>query len=147
MILTLVAGGILYPIIFHRLFDQIGFAWTCRAIGLVILVTIAIPITVFQLRVKPSCKRKLLDLMAFREPAYTFFVLGGTLEFISLNIPFYYIQYFAISEGITTNGLGFYLLSILTTLDLFWGEYYQIYLPILLAHSTSSLHARLFLGP
>ncbi|GMG33042.1 unnamed protein product [Aspergillus oryzae] len=38
-----------------------------------------------------------------------------TLEFISLNIPFYYIQYFAISEGITTNGLGFYLLSILTT--------------------------------
>lgn len=115
MILTLVAGGILYPIIFHRLFDQIGFAWTCRAIGLVILVTIAIPITVFQLRVKPSCKRKLLDLMAFREPAYTFFVLGGTLEFISLNIPFYYIQYFAISEGITTNGLGFYLLSILTT--------------------------------
>ncbi|RMZ41958.1 monocarboxylate permease [Aspergillus flavus] len=114
-------GGILYPIIFHRLFDQIGFAWTCRAIGLVILVTIAIPITVFQLRVKPSCKRKLLDLMAFREPAYTFFVLGGTLEFISLNIPFYYIQYFAISEGITTNGLGFYLLSILTTLDLLAG--------------------------
>lgn len=115
MILTLVAGGILYPIIFHRLFDQIGFAWTCRAIGLVILVTIAIPITVFQLRVKPSGKRKLLDLMAFHEPAYTFFVLGETLEFISLNIPFYYIQYFAISEGITTNGLGFYLLSILTT--------------------------------
>ncbi|RAQ64548.1 monocarboxylate permease [Aspergillus flavus] len=108
-------GGILYPIIFHRLFDQIGFAWTCRAIGLVILVTIAIPITVFQLRVKPSGRRKLLDLMAFREPAYTFFVLGGTLEFISLNILFYYIQYFAISEGITTNGLGFYLLSILTT--------------------------------
>ncbi|KAE8328052.1 major facilitator superfamily domain-containing protein [Aspergillus sergii] len=108
-------GGILYPIIFHRLFDQIGFAWTCRSIGLVILVTIAIPITVFRLRVKPSGKQKLLDLMAFREPAYTFFVLGRTLEFISLNIPFYYIQYFAISEGIATNGLGSYLLSIMTT--------------------------------
>ncbi|KAF7624932.1 hypothetical protein AFLA_001809 [Aspergillus flavus NRRL3357] len=100
-------GGILYPIIFHRLFDQIGFAWTCRAIGLVILVTIAIPITVFQLRVKPSCKRKLLDLMAFREPAYTFFVLGGTLEFISLNIPFYYIQYFAITAGVILQNWGF----------------------------------------
>ncbi|KAE8358936.1 major facilitator superfamily domain-containing protein [Aspergillus caelatus] len=89
---VLVAGGILYPIIFQQLFDQIGFAWTCRAIGLVILVTIAIPITVFRLRVKPSGKRKLLDLVAFREPAYTFFVLGGTLEFISLNIPFYYVN-------------------------------------------------------
>ncbi|KAE8318201.1 hypothetical protein BDV41DRAFT_560961 [Aspergillus transmontanensis] len=53
--------------------------------------------------------------MAFCEPAYTFFVLGGTLEFISLNIPFYYIQSFSISEGIATDGLGFYLLSILTT--------------------------------
>ncbi|KAE8378992.1 major facilitator superfamily domain-containing protein [Aspergillus bertholletiae] len=112
-------GGILYPIIFHRLLDRIGFGWTCRAIGLVIFVTIAIPITVFRLRVKPSGKRKLLELEAFREPAYTFFVLGCTLEFISLNIPFYYIQYYAIREGIATTDLGFYLLSILTTGSVF----------------------------
>lgn len=79
-------GGIIYPIIFHKLCDEIGFGWTVRAIGLVIFVTLLIPLLVFRVRVVPSSKRRLLDLAAFKEPAYTFFVLGGLLTFVSLNI-------------------------------------------------------------
>lgn len=112
-------GGILYPIIFHRLCDEIGFGWTVRAIGLVILVTLAIPLTVFRVRVKPAKKRKALDLGAFKEPAYTSFVLGGLLTFVALNIPFFYIQYFAISKGIAKGEVGFYLLSVITTGSVF----------------------------
>ncbi|KZF18992.1 MFS general substrate transporter [Xylona heveae TC161] len=112
-------GGILYPIIFHRLSRQIGFGWTVRAIGLVILVTLLIPLLVFRVRVLPPNKRKVLDLPAFKEPAYVSFVLGGLLTFISLNIPFFYIQYFAITKKIAADEMGFYLLSIITTGSVF----------------------------
>lgn len=67
----------------------------------------------------PSKRRKMLDLPAFKEPAYTAFVLGGTLTFVSLNIPFFYIQYYAISNDIAADKLGFYLLSIITTGSVF----------------------------
>ncbi|KAL4892315.1 major facilitator superfamily domain-containing protein [Aspergillus ambiguus] len=112
-------GGILYPIVFHRLCDRIGFGWTTRAIGLIIFVTLFIPLLVFRIRVAPASKRKLIDLSAFAEPAYIWFVLGGTLTFVSLNIPFFYIQYFSIQQDIASGELAFYLLSIITTGSVF----------------------------
>jgi predicted MFS family arabinose efflux permease len=56
----------------------------------------------------------MMDVSAFKEPAYTFFVLGGMMTFISLNIPFFYIQYFAVTKKIAADKVGFYLLSIIT---------------------------------
>ncbi|KAJ6094959.1 MFS general substrate transporter [Penicillium canescens] len=112
-------GGILYPVIFHKLSNRIGYGWTVRAIGLVILVTLLIPLAVFRVRVMPASKRKSMDLSAFKELAYTFFVLGGLLTFISLNIPFFYIQSYAINKGIPADGMSFYLLSIITTGSVF----------------------------
>ncbi|KAJ5610832.1 MFS general substrate transporter [Penicillium lagena] len=117
--LDLCLGGVLYPIIFHRLIDRIGFGWTVRAISLIIFITLLIPLLVFRIRVQPSSKRKMLDLSAFKEPAYTFFVLGGMLTFISLNIPFFYIQYFAVTKKIAADEVGFYLLSIITAGSVF----------------------------
>ncbi|KAJ5811776.1 MFS general substrate transporter [Penicillium riverlandense] len=108
-------GGVLYPIIFHRLIDRIGFGWTVRAMGLIVFITLLIPLLVFKIRAQPSSKRKMMDLSAFKEPAYTFFVLGGILTFISLNIPFFYIQYFAVTKKVAADEVGFYLLSIITT--------------------------------
>ena len=67
----------------------------------------------------PSSKRRIIDLNAFKEPAYLSFVLGGTLTFISLNIPFFYIQYFGLKQEIATRELAFYLLSIITTGSVF----------------------------
>ncbi|KAF7535961.1 hypothetical protein G7054_g4974 [Neopestalotiopsis clavispora] len=108
-------GGILYPIMFHKLNDQIGFGWTVRTIGLVMFSTLLIPIALFRVRVVPSKQRKLLDVTALRVPAYLTFVFGGLITFISLNIPFFYIQYFAISTGLSDDEVGFYLLSVITT--------------------------------
>jgi MFS family permease len=60
-----------------------------------------------------------MDLPAFKEPAYDFFVMGGLLTFISLNIPFFYIQSYGQEKGIPADGMGFYLLSIITTGSVF----------------------------
>ncbi|KAB8072491.1 hypothetical protein BDV29DRAFT_202313 [Aspergillus leporis] len=37
------------------------------------------------------------------------------LSFVSLNIPFFYIQYFALENSIAADQLAFYLLSVITT--------------------------------
>jgi predicted MFS family arabinose efflux permease len=109
------AGGVIYPIVFHRLQPQIGFAWTTRVIGFMILATLAVPLTVLKVRVVPAKKRKLVDLVAFTEPAYVLFILGGMVTFMGLYVPFFYIQYFSTSTGVTDSNLGFYLLAILNT--------------------------------
>ena len=80
-----------------------------------ILATLAVPLTVLKVRVIPASKRKLVDWIAFTEPAYILFILGGLVTFMGLYVPFFYIQYFAVSTGITDNNLGFYLLAILNT--------------------------------
>ena len=109
------AGGVIYPIVFHRLQPQIGFGWTTRVIGLMILATLAVPLTVIKVRVVPATKRKLVDWVAFTEPAYLLFIFGGLVCFMGLYVPFFYIQYFSVSTGVTDNNLGFYLLAILNT--------------------------------
>ncbi|KAJ6438232.1 Endoglucanase-1 [Purpureocillium lavendulum] len=126
---NILTGGILYPIMFHRLLDRIGFAWTVRALGLVMIVTSIIPLLIFRPRPRPPSKRRLIDLTAFKEPAYTSFVLGAMLTSVTINIPFYYIQYYAISTGVASNELGFYFLSIMTT-----GSFFGRVLPNLLAN-------------
>ena len=109
------SGGVIYPIVFHRLQPQIGFAWTTRVIGFVILATLAIPLVVIKVRVIPASKRKLVDWVAFTEPAYVFFILGGLITFMGIYVPFFYIQYFAVATDVTDDNLGFYLLAILNT--------------------------------
>jgi hypothetical protein len=105
-----------------------GFGWTVRAIGLVIFVTLLVPLAALRVRVMPSSKRKPMDLPAFKEPAYTFFVVGGLLTFISLNTPFFYIQSYATNKGISADGMGFYPLSIITTGSVF-GRIFPTSLP------------------
>ena len=69
-------GGVIYPIMFYKLLPQVGFGWTVRIIGFTIMATLAIPCTVMKMRVKPAAKRKLIDLSAFKEPAYSVFCLA-----------------------------------------------------------------------
>ena len=108
-------GGVIYPIVFHRLQPQIGFGWTTRVLGFIMLATLIIPNTVIKVRVLPASKRKLFDAKALTEPAYLLFVLGGLVTFLGLYVPLFYIQYFAVSTKITDDNLGFYLLAILNT--------------------------------
>lgn len=68
---------------------------------------------------QPSGGRKLIDWPAFKEPAYVSFISGGILVYITLNIPFYYISSFAITNGIAHGDLAFYLLPIITTGSVF----------------------------
>ncbi|EME77224.1 uncharacterized protein MYCFIDRAFT_191418 [Pseudocercospora fijiensis CIRAD86] len=112
-------GGVIYPIVFYRLQPVIGFAWATRVIGFIMLGTLAISNAVLKVRVLPAGRRKFLELAAWKEVPYTFFVLGTFVGFLGLYTPFFYIQTYAIQTGIASPHLGFYLLAILNAASTF----------------------------
>jgi len=70
-------GGVIYPIVFHRLQPSIGFGWATRVLGFLELAMLLIALACMRVRVLPAHTRKLIDWSAFKEPAYMFWVVGG----------------------------------------------------------------------
>ncbi|CAI6340511.1 unnamed protein product [Periconia digitata] len=112
-------GGVIYPIVFHKLLPQAGFGWTTRALGFLILGTLLVPNLCMRTRVLPPTKRNLVDLSAFRIPAYSLMNFGFFIGFMGLYMPLVYSQLYAIQSHITNPDLAFYLLAILNSASIF----------------------------
>jgi predicted MFS family arabinose efflux permease len=112
-------GGVIYPIVFHRLQPTIGFPWATRIIGFIALFGLAIANMTLRVRTVPDSRRKFLDLPAFKEPPYALFVLGNFLGFMGLYVVFFYVQTYAIQTNITNDNMAFYLLSVLNAGSVF----------------------------
>ncbi|KAK7202424.1 MFS monocarboxylate transporter-like protein [Myxozyma melibiosi] len=113
-------GGVIYPIIFHKLEPRVGFGWATRVIGFIMLATQCWSLAVMRLRVPPSTgPRKLFDASALREPPFIALSLAIFLGFMGVYIPFYYIQEYAVSNGIFKSETAFYLLTILNAASVF----------------------------
>lgn len=106
-------GGIIYPIVFYRLVDQIGFGWSTRVIGFIALATQMVPIFVMKQRVMPAKPRALIDWSAFAEFPFAVFVLAAVIGFIGLYVGLFYISFYAEQQRITDTSLAFYLVPIL----------------------------------
>jgi MFS family permease len=112
-------GGVLYPIVFHQLQQEIGFPWATRVLGFLSLATCIVSICVMRLRFRPQEKRALLQLSAFREIQYTLFCLASFLGFLGFYNFLVYVQPYAIETKIVDDNLGFYLVSILNAASTF----------------------------
>ena len=106
-------GGVIFPIIIKRLIPKIGFGWTCRVIGLICFVTLFLPAVIMKQRRLPETHRKILQLSAFREPAYLFLTIGLFLAFTGVYIPFFYISSYANRIAGTNINLSYYMISII----------------------------------
>jgi len=122
-------GGVLYPIVFHNLLPRVGFAWTTRALGFLILGTVIVPLACMRVRVLPAKSRSLLDLRAFLIPAYSLQVAGFFCGFMGLYVPFFYAQVYALQRHITSQDLGFYLLAIMNSTSVFGRKYNSLCYP------------------
>jgi len=116
-------GGVIYPIVFHNLLPKIGFAWTTRVLGFLILVTMIVPNVCMRVRVLPAKSRSLLDLKAFLIPAYSLQVAGFFCGFMGLYMPFFYAQVYALERHITNESLAFYLLAVMNSTSTFGRKY------------------------
>ncbi|KAI5304047.1 hypothetical protein KEM56_006913 [Ascosphaera pollenicola] len=106
-------GGVIYPIMFRQLEPKIGFGWTCRIMGFVVLATNAFAFCVMHLREKTKIKRVMLDPGAFKEVPFVLFVTSIFFMVFGFSTPIFYIEQYALDKHTMDEDLAFYLVAIL----------------------------------
>lgn len=72
-------GGVVFPLIAQKLLPRIGFAWTLRVMGFVVLANVAVILCLAKTRLPTKLtkgRRKMIDFEAFREWPYSLFAGG-----------------------------------------------------------------------
>ncbi|KAI1164948.1 riboflavin transporter MCH5 [Nemania serpens] len=95
-----VTGGLVYPAMARQLLPSIGFAWTIRAMGFVMLGTMIFAVIFMRSRLPPRRTGSLVEWPAFREPEYTLYAIGMFFNFWGVYFPFYYLGTFSRSSFI-----------------------------------------------
>ncbi|KAL2157992.1 hypothetical protein VTH06DRAFT_4801 [Thermothelomyces fergusii] len=109
-----VSGGVVFPIMLARLFEEIGFRPTMRWTALMIGVMLAVANILITSPVAPkglTGRRALMSLKPFRMPTYLLFVSGSFLFYWGLFGPFDYLPLFAEGDE-STQGIALYTVSI-----------------------------------
>lgn len=112
-------GGVIYPIVFYNLVNSIGFAWTVRTIGFIVLGTLLLPVCFMKMRVKPARPRAFLDWSAFTDWPFAIFTLSCMLGFVGLYTALFFISYFAEATGSADASMAFYLIPIVNAASVF----------------------------
>jgi MFS family permease len=87
-------GGMVFPAIAQSLLPKLGFVWTLRVMGFVMLVIAIIVLPFSRTRIKPRTKSLWIDKTALKEPAFVLFCLGVFFGFWGLYFAFYYVRPF-----------------------------------------------------
>jgi predicted MFS family arabinose efflux permease len=108
-------GGIVFPIMLARLFDQIGFRQTIRWAALMVGVMLALANVLVTAPVPPkglAGRRSLISFATFKKPTYLLFVSGSFLFFWGLFGPFDYLPLFSARDP-STDPIALYTVAIL----------------------------------
>lgn len=103
-------GGLVFPAIVECLLPKIGFAWTMRVLGFVMLGLQAVAFACTKPRLPPRKSGPLIELSAFKELPYALVAIGMFFTFWGVYFPFYYIgsysrDKFGVSQGESVNFL------------------------------------------
>lgn len=82
-------GGIIFPIMLSNLFDRIGFAWTVRAMALLMFVVQAVSIPLIKERLPPLKNKQIFDFRALTEIKFLFHCLSGFFAAFGENFIFF----------------------------------------------------------
>ncbi|KAM5541199.1 hypothetical protein V8D89_005128 [Ganoderma adspersum] len=106
------AGGVVFPILFRFLFARIGFGWSVRVYGFLVLVLCAIGNATITSRIRPGGQSipPLPDAKILRDAPFLLLVAGCFFVNFGLFIPFTYISNYAISRGVPSS-TSFYIVS------------------------------------
>jgi MFS family permease len=89
-------GGVVYPLLVRQLLPRVGFAWTLRAVALLMGFVGVVAAAFLRPRVTPRCGPKtrapLVEWAAFRETPYALLCAGVWLVFFPLFFAFYYVR-------------------------------------------------------
>ncbi|KAF1847746.1 MFS general substrate transporter [Cucurbitaria berberidis CBS 394.84] len=89
-------GGLVYPTIARQLLPRIGFPWTVRAMGFIMLAVGALYCSLLKPRLPPRKSGPMFEFSAFRELPYALFCIAIFLICLGQYFAFYYISSFAV---------------------------------------------------
>ncbi|KAM6486770.1 MFS monocarboxylate transporter [Trichoderma simmonsii] len=112
-------GGIIMPIAVSKMLNSssLGFGWTVRIIGFLMIPFIAFSIAVIRARLPPSAASFLIP-SAFLEARYNFIVISTFFVFIGMFMPIIFLPTYAVSRGMGATLAG-YLPAILNAASTF----------------------------
>lgn len=126
----------------QRLIEQIGFPWTVRIIGFMVLGTMLFAGAVMRVRVgKNPRKRKVIDLRHFKDKLYLTACLSFFVNFLGLYVFYYYISLYATEVAGTDQSLANYLLPILNA-----GSFFGRLIPNWLAGHYGLMNVQIIFG-
>jgi len=85
-------GGMLFPGLVEALLPRIGFPWTIRVLGFIMLPIGLVSLMVLKTRLPPRKSGPLVEWTAFKEPPFVLFVGGMFFVFWSLYFAVYYVR-------------------------------------------------------
>jgi hypothetical protein len=85
-------GGMVFPAIAQSLLPRVGFPWTMRVMGFVMLFNALIILSLARSRIEPRASRSLVDWSAFQEMPYTLYCISMFLSFWGVWIAYYYVR-------------------------------------------------------
>ncbi|KAJ7198605.1 MFS general substrate transporter, partial [Mycena pura] len=105
-------GGTLFPIVARNLISRVGFPWTLRVIGFILLCSLGCANLIVRRRLPPKhVPGGLFNPAAFKNPAYTIYCMSGVVAFLGLYVlVLTYIDVSAASMGVSPD-FAFYLIS------------------------------------
>lgn len=115
-------GGVIWPIALKRLLVEIGFSWTIRIAGFMMLALTVLACLTVRPPVNSSGNGSLhvrsMDISVVKDP--TLVLISGSLFFIYMGLfsPFFYVTSYTVSLSQDSN-MAFYMISILNAASLF----------------------------
>jgi len=112
-------GGVIFPIALSRMLNNpnLGFGWSVRICGFLMLALLAIAIFGIKARLPPR-KGRFLLLEAFKEPQFNSIISSVFLMMLGMFVPFFYLPSYAVDHGMSFQ-LSAYLPAILNAASFF----------------------------
>ncbi|KAI0923690.1 hypothetical protein AcW1_006580 [Taiwanofungus camphoratus] len=104
-------GGTLFPIAVRNLIPEVGFQWTMRILGFLLIFLLGICNITTDRRLPPKPRGPFINLRAFKNPSYSAYTASSFINFLGLYTVLTYIDVSAAATGVPAN-LSFYLLPI-----------------------------------
>ncbi|KAG1831881.1 major facilitator superfamily domain-containing protein [Suillus variegatus] len=105
-------GSILFPVAAQNLIPLIGFRWTVRVFGFMLMATMGMANIFLKRRLPPTKVRGgLFNLKAFRNKAYSTYCVSGIMILLGLYTELTYISVSAVIIGVS-KGFSFYIIAI-----------------------------------
>ncbi|KAL5116316.1 hypothetical protein ACEQ8H_005774 [Pleosporales sp. CAS-2024a] len=88
-------GGVVFPVIAQQCLPRVGFAWTIRIIGFIMLVLNLVTIALYRTRLPPRKSGPLVDWASFQDAPFSLYLAAMFFCFWGLYFAFFYIGAYA----------------------------------------------------